>query len=151
MIGNVVIANTNLNVQGVKRLPIVKIAPNQSSNNQTMAGDRRSGATGKSLIDAQKLKAVKQQQQLQLQLQQQQLQQQQIGQQKQVVQTISQPGNKPILITVGTVPKPISSSDQQSASTVTMGKTYKNKNDFISSEIPNELFQDDSSEVSKTN
>lgn len=161
--GNVIIANAGGNMQGMKRLPIVKIASNQIPNNQlsaaaAAAGIRQINASGKSLIDAQKLKAAKQQQQQlqnqQHQQQQQQHQQQQIIPQKQIIQTIPQPGNKPILITVGRAQTPVSTTaaaaavaSQQSATAASMGKTYKNKDDFISSEIPAELFQDDTSQV----
>lgn len=93
----------------------------------------RPNLTGKSLIDAQKLKAAKQQQQMDLQ-------------QKQGMQTISQIANKPILIRVDKAQVPATTTDQMNASIVA-GKSYKNKDDFISSEIPTELFQDDNSQV----
>lgn len=127
-------------MQGTKRLPIIKIASNQLLNSQPSTSDIRNtsanaSASGHSLIDTSKLKAVKQQQQQQIQ--------QQIRHQKPVVQTITQPGNKPILITVGKAP--MQTVGQQ---IVAPGKSYKNKNDFISSEIPIELFQDEGSHVS---
>lgn len=55
------------NVQGMKRLPIMKIAQSQVPANSQMTSniDRRINASGKSLLDAQKLKAVRQQQQQQ--------------------------------------------------------------------------------------
>lgn len=131
---NVILSNNaTINTSsGIKRLPIVKIAPNQTQNYNAIL---RGNVSGKSLLDAHKLKAVKQQQL-----------DQQLEQSKQILQMIPQDGNKPpIVITVGKSQIPLN-TQQQSASNIE--KTYKNKDDFISSEIPNELFEGDNSQVS---
>lgn len=154
------------NIVGAKRLPISKVIgslPNKQqpvtayhANTTTTATAATSANTGKSLLDAQKLRAAKMQQ---FQLQQQaskKFQQNQPNENQlknNIITTIPittpQTGNKPILITVG---RPQAATDteqsQQSASSAA-AKTYKNKDDFISSEIPNELFEgDESNQVS---
>lgn len=126
----------------------------------------RANAAGKSLLDAQKIKSFRQQQiaqaqqvqqaqQTQQQQQRQQKQQQQQQQKpqqqqpKQIIQTIPVPqegSNKPILITVGKTLGQLPTTSLQNATTAE--KSYKNKTDFISSEIPTVLFENDDSQVS---
>lgn len=107
----------------------------------------RTNATGRSLLDAQKIKAVRQQQIVQQAQQVQHAQHQQ--QPKQIIQTIPVPqegSNKPILITVGKTIGQVPTTSSQN--TTTAEKSYKNKTDFISSEIPTVLFENDDSQVS---